>query len=122
MAYVINDSCIQCGSCAGQCPVGAISEGDGKFEINADTCISCGDGLLTDPVPATSSDNCYLPPGFGSKLNTNSSTAVNSTEVPQLVAERCSNGTYGSCSRSYGLEPHPCQVRHSTPAQIHLTS
>ena len=35
MAYVINDSCIQCGSCAGQCPVGAISEGDGKFEINA---------------------------------------------------------------------------------------
>jgi len=36
MAYVINDSCIQCGSCAGQCPVGAISEGDGKFEINAD--------------------------------------------------------------------------------------
>lgn len=32
MAYVINDSCIQCGSCAGQCPVGAISEGDGKSE------------------------------------------------------------------------------------------
>ena len=34
MAYVIGDSCISCGSCAGQCPVGAISEGDGKYEIN----------------------------------------------------------------------------------------
>ena len=42
MAYVINDSCIQCGSCAGQCPVGAISEGDGKYEIDADACVDCG--------------------------------------------------------------------------------
>ena len=25
MAYVIGDSCISCGSCEGQCPVGAIS-------------------------------------------------------------------------------------------------
>ena len=54
MAYVINDSCIQCGSCAGQCPVGAISEGDGKFEINADTCISCGCCAGGCPVGAIS--------------------------------------------------------------------
>ena len=27
MAYVIGDSCISCGSCEGQCPVGAISMG-----------------------------------------------------------------------------------------------
>jgi hypothetical protein len=56
MAYVINDSCIQCGSCAGQCPVGAISEGDGKFEINADTCISCGSCAGGCPVGAISEE------------------------------------------------------------------
>ena len=42
MAYVISDECIACGACAGECPVGAITEGDGKFEINADECLDCG--------------------------------------------------------------------------------
>ncbi|MFR7992755.1 MAG: DUF362 domain-containing protein [Lachnospiraceae bacterium] len=42
MARVISDSCIACGACAGTCPVEAISEGDGKFEVNAETCIDCG--------------------------------------------------------------------------------
>lgn len=42
MAYVINDGCVMCGACEGQCPVGAISQGDSKFEINADACIDCG--------------------------------------------------------------------------------
>ena len=31
MAYVIGDGCIKCGSCAANCPVSAISEGDDKF-------------------------------------------------------------------------------------------
>ena len=38
MAYAISDDCISCGACAAECPVGAISEGDGKFVIDADTC------------------------------------------------------------------------------------
>ena len=42
MAFVINDTCVSCGACAGTCPVGAIAEGDGKFEIDASTCVSCG--------------------------------------------------------------------------------
>ena len=42
MAFVINDTCVSCGACAGECPVGAIVEGDGKYEINADSCIDCG--------------------------------------------------------------------------------
>lgn len=42
MARVISDQCISCGACAGTCPVGAIAEGEGKFEIDAASCIDCG--------------------------------------------------------------------------------
>jgi len=42
MAYIIGDECIACGACAGECPVGAISEGEGKYEIDAEKCIACG--------------------------------------------------------------------------------
>lgn len=52
MAHVINDSCISCGSCAAQCPVNAISEGDGKYEIDAATCIDCGACEAGCPVGA----------------------------------------------------------------------
>ena len=52
MAYVITDECISCGSCAGTCPVEAISEGDGKFVIDADTCIECGACAGDCPVEA----------------------------------------------------------------------
>ena len=52
MAYVINDSCISCGACAAECPVEAISEGDGKYVINADTCIDCGACADTCPDDA----------------------------------------------------------------------
>ncbi|BDE81601.1 ferredoxin [Porphyromonas sp. HMSC077F02] len=41
MAHFIQDSCIACGSCIDECPVGAISEGD-IYSIDADTCIDCG--------------------------------------------------------------------------------
>ena len=42
MAYVIKDGCVSCGSCAGGCPVGAISEGDAQYVIDADACLECG--------------------------------------------------------------------------------
>lgn len=42
MAYVITDSCISCGTCKDTCPVGAISEGDSKYVIDANACIDCG--------------------------------------------------------------------------------
>ena len=42
MAYKITDACVSCGTCAGECPVGAIVEGDVAYSINPDACISCG--------------------------------------------------------------------------------
>ena len=31
MAYVIGEKCVSCGTCAPQCPVAAISEGDTPY-------------------------------------------------------------------------------------------
>ena len=52
MAYNITDACVSCGSCAEQCPVAAISEGDGKVVIDADACVSCGACADQCPVEA----------------------------------------------------------------------
>ncbi len=50
MAYEIKDGCVMCGSCAGTCPVGAISEGDGKYVIDENACIDCGSCAAGCPV------------------------------------------------------------------------
>lgn len=51
MAYVIDDTCIACGACMGECPTDAISEGDGsKYVIDAGTCIDCGACLDACPT------------------------------------------------------------------------
>ena len=39
-------------SCADQCPVEAISEGEGKYVIDADVCVSCGACADQCPVEA----------------------------------------------------------------------
>ncbi len=52
MAYTINDECISCGACADNCPVDAITEGDSKYVIDADTCIDCGACASVCPVDA----------------------------------------------------------------------
>ena len=52
MAYKITDACIGCGACAEDCPVSAISEKDGKYEINKDECIDCGACAASCPVEA----------------------------------------------------------------------
>ena len=52
MAYKITDACVACGTCEGECPVGAIAMGDGKYEINADACLDCGSCAGAGPVGA----------------------------------------------------------------------
>lgn len=52
MAYVISDECISCGACEAECPVEAISEGDDKYEIDADLCTDCGACADVCPVDA----------------------------------------------------------------------
>ena len=54
MAHVISDEFVSCGTCEGECPVGAISEGDGKYEIDADACVDCGACEAACPTGAIS--------------------------------------------------------------------
>ena len=54
MAHVIGDDCISCGSCEAECPVSAISEGDGKYEIDADACVDIGARQENCPTGAIS--------------------------------------------------------------------
>lgn len=55
MAYVIDkDACTNCGACASECPVEAISEAGGVHVINADTCIDCGACESVCPADAIS--------------------------------------------------------------------
>lgn len=52
MAFKITDVCISCGACAGECPVGAISEGDAHYEIDPNACLDCGSCASTCPTGA----------------------------------------------------------------------
>lgn len=51
-AYSISNDCVACGTCEGECPVGAISMGDGKYEIDSEACVECGTCAGCCPVGA----------------------------------------------------------------------
>ena len=56
MAYKISDECISCGACEGECPVGAISQGDEHYVIDSEKCVECGACAATCPVSAPSAE------------------------------------------------------------------
>lgn len=41
MAYKITEDCQMCGACEQECPNGAISEGDDKYQIDSEKCTEC---------------------------------------------------------------------------------
>lgn len=47
--------CVACGTCLGECPVDAISEGD-TMSVNPDICIDCGACEAACPVGAISEE------------------------------------------------------------------
>ncbi len=49
MAYRITDECIGCGTCAAECPVDAISEGDVIYVSDRDIFIDGGNGQSVWP-------------------------------------------------------------------------
>lgn len=54
MAYLIDDTCISCGSCEGACPAEAIymDEEKGHYMVDVDKCIDCGTCADACPVEA----------------------------------------------------------------------
>ncbi|MDP8224580.1 MAG: 4Fe-4S binding protein [Candidatus Lernaella stagnicola] len=55
MAHKISSECISCGSCAPECPVDAIKEGE-PYVIDPKTCIDCGACVEVCPVDAISAE------------------------------------------------------------------
>lgn len=53
MAHKISNDCIECGSCASECPVNAIKEGS-PYKIDASVCTDCGACAAVCPVSAIS--------------------------------------------------------------------
>ncbi|MFI3257261.1 MAG: 4Fe-4S binding protein [Spirochaetales bacterium] len=56
MAHKITEECVNCGACENECPVNAISEGDGVRVIAADTCIDCSACTAVCPTNAIVQD------------------------------------------------------------------
>ena len=57
MPFVINDECIMCDICVGECPQNAIVPGDPIYIIDPDLCDDCADCAEVCPVEACVPDD-----------------------------------------------------------------
>lgn len=55
MAHKISTDCVACGTCEGECPVGAISAGD-IYVIDPAQCTDCGSCAAVCPTGAISQE------------------------------------------------------------------
>jgi hypothetical protein len=84
-------------TCVLACPDGAFKQGWGRSP-----CVSCGVNFRS-AVGATSAQQCYITPGWGSVAARDGSRT--------LVARKCFHGLYGGSHAQYGnTKRHPCQV------------
>lgn len=51
MPRKVTDSCVACGTCVAECPVGAISEGE-IMHVDPNMCIDCGACQAVCPMEA----------------------------------------------------------------------
>ena len=72
MAYVIDENCVACGTCAAVCPEDAIYEGD-IFEIDPEVCIGCGSCAGVCPV---GTDSYLALPGQSGKVHPRNAEAL----------------------------------------------
>ena len=56
MAHLLDGKCKNCGACANECPVDALTIKDGKVTIDASQCINCGSCWATCPEDAIELD------------------------------------------------------------------
>ena len=93
MAFVIGDDCVMCGTCAANCPAEAISEGNGKYVINADSCMECG----------TCAANCQ----WARSLSTNS---TGTTEADEAICSRHIASSISDDFRGRERMPYPLRT------------
>jgi Fe-S oxidoreductase len=81
--YTISSECVMCGECVSNCPVHAVKEQEGVFEIDTAQCIDCGTCSSVCPTGAAQripykrssiaiesidEDKCYFNPGCALNL------------------------------------------------------
>lgn len=52
MAFVITEDCVACGTCADECEVHAIEEGEDIYVIDEEKCTECGTCVEVCPTEA----------------------------------------------------------------------
>ena len=56
MSYKITENCVNCGACAGACPMAAIIASGGKYAIDPALCKGCGMCVSFCPMGAIAKD------------------------------------------------------------------